>query len=400
MYIKTLTVSGLNNYLKKIVDSDIILNNISIKGEISNFKNHSSGHLYFTLKDEFSKINCVMFKDRARSVKFDIENGLNVEIKGRVSIYTKEGTYQIYCDDMQKQGVGDLFLAFERLKEQLKEEGIFDEFHKKALPLYPKRVGIITSPTGAALRDIINIWKRRNNKIDIVIYPALVQGKESSKSLINGVKELNKRKDIDVIIMARGGGSIEELWSFNDKDLAYAIYDSKIPVVTGVGHETDFTIVDFVSDIRMPTPSAAAEIVFPVYSEKVYEIDDMRKSLHFNLNMKIKDLRKEVEILERELKINNPKSMIANEYNMVATLKERLKVFMDKKIDKEKHTLYNYNELLKAHNPLNILNKGYAIIENKDEKIITSKDELIEEKREIKIKFKDGIAEGFFESLK
>lgn len=400
MYIKTLTVSALNNYLKKIVDSDIILNNISIKGEISNFKNHSSGHLYFTLKDEFSKINCVMFKDRARFVKFDIENGLNVEIKGRVSIYTKEGTYQIYCDDMQKQGIGDLFLAFERLKEQLKEEGIFDEFHKKALPLYPKKVGIITSPTGAALRDIINVWKRRNNKIDIVIYPALVQGKDSSKSLINGVKELNKRKDIDAIIMARGGGSIEELWSFNDKDLAYAIYDSKIPVVTGVGHETDFTIVDFVSDVRMPTPSAAAEIVFPVYSEKVYEIDDMKNSLHFNMNMKIKDLRKEVEILERELKINNPKAMIANEYNMVATLKERLKVFMDKKIDKEKHTLYNYNELLKAHNPLNILNKGYAIIESKDDKIITTKEELTKEKREIKIKFKDGIAEGFFESLK
>lgn len=260
MHIKTLTVSQLNRYVKNTLDADFILNNASVKGEISNLKIHSSGHIYFSLKDGGSKINCVMFKSYAYKLKFVPENGMDIVVEGNVSVYEKEGSYQLYCKAMKREGIGDLYIAFEELKEKLKKEGLFDDAHKKEIPRFPKKVGVITSPTGAALRDIINVTKRRNKGIELLIYPALVQGIDASKTIIEGIKILNKVEDVDIIILARGGGSIEELWAFNNEELAYEIYSSKKPIITGVGHETDFTIVDFVSDRRAPTPSAAAEI--------------------------------------------------------------------------------------------------------------------------------------------
>ncbi len=267
MHIKTLTVSQLNRYVKNTLDADFILNNASVKGEISNLKIHSSGHIYFSLKDGGSKINCVMFKSYAYKLKFVPENGMDIVVEGNVSVYEKEGSYQLYCKAMKREGIGDLYIAFEELKEKLKKEGLFDDAHKKEIPRFPKKVGVITSPTGAALRDIINVTKRRNKGIELLIYPALVQGIDASKTIIEGIKILNKVEDVDIIILARGGGSIEELWAFNNEELAYEIYSSKKPIITGVGHETDFTIVDFVSDRRAPTPSAAAEIA--VLTEKL-----------------------------------------------------------------------------------------------------------------------------------
>ncbi|WP_027632911.1 exodeoxyribonuclease VII large subunit [Clostridium hydrogeniformans] len=394
MYIKTLTVSALNNYIKRIIDSDIILNNVSIKGEISNFKLHSSGHMYFSLKDDLSKINCVMFKDRARSVNFAIEEGMKVEIKGRVGTYTKEGSYQLYCDEIKKEGLGDLYQAFLKLKDELKLKGLMEEEHKKPLPPYPRRIGVITSSTGAAIRDIINVSKRRNNSMSLLIYPSLVQGKDASENIIKGIKALNKIKDIDVIILARGGGSIEELWAFNDEKLAYAIFNSKVPIVTGVGHETDFTIADFVSDRRAPTPSAAAEIVVPSLENLNNEVDSINSILKDRILNILKENKFQLDLLKRNLDYNSPKNYLINEYENLIRLKQSLNTSILRKIDYEKNKINNLNSLLMAHNPLNILNKGYAIIKN-EEKVITSKEEF-NETMDINIVLKDGEISGTF----
>ena len=394
MYIKTLTVSALNNYIKRIIDSDIILNNVSIKGEISNFKLHSSGHMYFSLKDDLSKINCVMFKDRAKGVNFTIEEGMKVEIKGRVGTYTKEGSYQLYCDEIKKEGLGDLYQAFLKLKDDLKMKGLMEEEHKKPLPLYPRRVGVITSSTGAAIRDIINVTKRRNKSMSVLIYPSLVQGKDASENIIQGIKALNKIKDIDVIILARGGGSIEELWAFNDEKLAYAIFNSKIPIVTGIGHETDFTIADFVSDRRAPTPSAAAEIVVPSLDSLNHEIDGTRDILKDKILNILKDKKFNLDLLKRNLDYNSPKNYLINEYENLIRLKQSLNTLMLRKIDYEKNKINNLNYLLMAHNPLNILNKGYAIIKS-EENVLTSKEDFKED-IDINIVLKDGEIKGTF----
>ncbi|MEW8955705.1 exodeoxyribonuclease VII large subunit [Clostridium sp.] len=394
MYIKTLTVSALNNYIKRIIDSDIILNNVSIKGEISNFKLHSSGHMYFSLKDDLSKINCVMFKDRAKGVNFTIEEGMKVEIKGRVGTYTKEGSYQLYCDEIKKEGLGDLYQAFLKLKDNLKIKGLMEEEHKKPLPLYPRRVGVITSPTGAAIRDIINVTKRRNKSMSLLIYPSLVQGKDASENIIQGIKALNKIKDIDVIVLARGGGSIEELWAFNDEKLAYAIFNSKIPIVTGIGHETDFTIADFVSDRRAPTPSAAAEIVVPSLDSLNNEIDGTRDILKDKILNILKDKKFNLDLLKRNLDYNSPKNYLINEYENLIRLKQSLNSLMLRNIDYEKNKINNLNSLLMAHNPLNILNKGYAIIKS-EENVLTSKEDFKED-IDINIVLKDGEIKGTF----
>lgn len=263
MKLKTLSVGEVNNYVKKLVENDFILKNLNVKGEISNLKFHSSGHIYFSLKDENSKVNCIMFKNNAVNLDFRLEEGMKVEIKARLGVYHKEGTYQLYCENIKKAGIGELFEEFHKLKKELSEEGIFDEKYKRALPKFPKRIGIITARTGAAVRDIINVIQRRNKSLDIILYPAKVQGENAADSIIEGIRYFNNEKSVDVIILGRGGGSIEELWTFNNRDLAYEIFNSRIPTVSAVGHEVDFTISDFVSDMRAPTPSAAGELVSP-----------------------------------------------------------------------------------------------------------------------------------------
>lgn len=389
MQIKTLTVSQLNTYIKRVLDSDFILKNSCIKGEISNIKIHNTGHIYFSLKDEQSKINCIMFKTYAESLLFTPANGDNVIIKGRVSVYQKDGVYQFYCEEMERDGIGDLYIAFENLKNKLLKEGIFDESHKKDIPKYAKKIGIVTSTTGAAVKDIINVSKRRNPNIEILIYPSLVQGSNASFQLIQGIKYLDRREDVDVIILARGGGSIEELWAFNDENLAYEIYNCNKPIISGIGHETDFAIADFVSDRRAPTPSAAAELAVFNLSELNEKIRNYRILLDNAELNNIKNRVNYLNILSHKLEISSPLNFIANEYIKLDNLKSKLYYMAQASISYKKENLSKLNSLLCAHNPLNVLDKGFAIIQDRQENLVKSINQF-NENEELRITLRDG----------
>ncbi|SHH37078.1 exodeoxyribonuclease VII large subunit [Clostridium grantii] len=398
MYIKTLTVTQLNNYIKKTMDGDFILKNVSLKGEISNWKKHSSGHIYFSLKDESGKINCIMFKEYADGLDFDPDNGISVEAMGRVTLYAKEGSVQLYCQSIKRDGVGDLFIQFEKLKKKLEEENLFSSNYKKSIPKFAMKVGVITSPTGAAIRDIINVAKRRNSKVELIIYPSLVQGDMAAANLIEGIKYFNEKNDVDLIILTRGGGSIEELWAFNNEDLARTIFKSKKPVICGVGHETDFTIADFVSDMRAPTPSAAAEIA-------IFNESEILEKLSYNMKMiKMKQIKRidyeknRVNLYKEKLQNYKPINYIANEYFKVDYLNKELRNTINSKIDKNKTLLSHTYALLQEKNPLNIINKGYSIIRDSDQKTIKSIS-ILKEKKEIEVILADG-REKFYLEMK
>ena len=394
MKIKTLTVSEVNNYLKRIIDNDFILNNLSVKGEISNLKYHSSGHIYFSLKDEGGKINCVMFRSKAIMLNLTLEEGMGVVIGGRASIYPQNGSIQLYCDTIEQEGRGELYIKFERLKEKLSKEGYFDEELKKEIPKLPSRVGIVTSPTGAAIRDIINVSKRRNSLVDLVLYPAKVQGIGAYMEVIDGIKYFNRTKSVDVIIIGRGGGSIEELWNFNEEELAKAIFKSKIPIISAVGHEVDFTISDFVSDVRAATPSQGAEIAVPLQSDIEDTIEYMNNRMGSIIANKLQLEKNKVDSLSRILKLNSPMSRIVNNYMIIEKLKERLNSNIVNKINIEKEKLLGLNNLLMAQNPCNLLNKGYAIIEDESGVINTVK--RMSEEKEINVFLADGVVKGKF----
>jgi len=386
-------VTALNGYIKKVVDSDFILNNANVKGELSNVKIHTSGHIYFSLKDPFGKINCVMFKSQASKLRIIPRDGMNVIVRGKVSVYEREGAYQIYCDSMEADGEGQLYLAFQNLKEKLEKQGLFDKSHKKNIPSFPERIGVITSQTGAAIKDIINVATRRNSKVNILIYPALVQGVNASADIIKGVKYFNNSKNVDLIIIARGGGSIEELWAFNEENLAIEIYNSKIPIITGIGHETDFTIADFVSDHRAPTPSAAAEIAVKNLEGLNNEIKALRELLLRSVELKITKEYNKINLLNKTLKINNPLNYIVNQYIHIENLKGNLSYKFNMKVSQEKQKLLRFNDLLHAHNPLNVLNKGYAVLQDSENQVVS---EIVNLRnlKEVKITLKDGRA-GF-----
>ena len=398
MKIKTLTVSEVNNYLKRIIDNDFILNNLSVKGEISNLKYHSSGHIYFSLKDSFGKLNCVMFRNKAEDLTFKLEEGMSVIAKGRASVYTANGSFQLYCDELEKEGLGELYVKFEKLKERLNREGYFDESLKKDIPSIPKRIGIVTSEKGAAVRDIINVSNRRNKLVDLVIYPARVQGINAYKDVIKGIEYFNLKKSVDVIIIGRGGGSIEELWNFNEEELALAIFNSKIPIISAVGHEVDFTISDFVADLRAATPSQAAEMAVPL-EERIFE---SLKSYEKYLNDIIKDrLSREkarLNSLEKILSLNSPQNKIYNNYVLLDNLKDRMDKNILNRLKLEKEKLSGYNSLLTAHNPVNLLSRGYAIIEDDNKNIVSSINKLKNDNN-ITINLKDGSIKGKFQAL-
>lgn len=389
MKLKTLSVGEVNNYVKKIVENDFILKNLNVKGEISNLKFHSSGHIYFSLKDENSKINCIMFKNNAVNLDFRLEEGMKVEIKARLGVYHKEGTYQLYCENIKKAGIGELFEEFHKLKKELSEEGIFDEKYKRALPKYPKRIGIITARTGAAVRDIINVIQRRNKALDIVLYPAKVQGLNAAESIIEGIRYFNNEKSVDVIILGRGGGSIEELWAFNNKELAYEIFNSRIPTVSAVGHEVDFTISDFVSDMRAPTPSAAGELVSPSLQEMINDLLNKKEFLQRAVDRKFLNSKNNVDLLYKGLKSNNPKSIIEKRIKEVNRLEEKLNFLGKRKIDKAKDELVALNSILQTLNPLNTLGRGYSVIMDKNSKVINEVSEL-KKNNMVKVIMKDG----------
>ncbi|MGV8982393.1 exodeoxyribonuclease VII large subunit [Clostridium sp.] len=391
MFIKVITVTALNGYIKKVIDSDFILNNANVKGELSNVKLHSSGHIYFSLKDAFGKINCVMFKSQTNKLKFTPRDGMNVIARGKVSVYERDGAYQLYCDSIEADGEGQLYLAFQNLKEKLEKQGLFDSLHKKSIPSFPSRIGVITSPTGAAIKDIINVATRRNDLVNILIYPALVQGVNASADVANGIKYFNSTKNVDLIIIARGGGSIEELWAFNEENLAVEIYNSKIPIITGIGHETDFTIADFASDYRAPTPSAAAEISVKNLEELNNEIEAYRELLLRSVKFKVTKEYNKVNLLNKTLKINNPLNYIVNQYIHIDNLRENLNYKFNAVVSLEKQKLSKYNALLQAHNPLNVLNKGYALVQNDDNGVI-SEIKKLKNMKQVKITLKDGSA--------
>lgn len=394
MKIKTLSVSEVSNYLKKIIDNDFILMNLSVKGEISNLKYHSSGHIYFSLKDEGSKINAIMFRDDKSSLNFKLEEGMSVIVKGRVSIYPASGSLQLYVKSVEQEGEGNLFIKFEKLKERLNKEGYFNEEHKKPLPIFPKRIGIITSETGAAVRDIINVSRRRNSLVDLILYPAQVQGKDAYKTLIEGIRYFDENKSVDVIILGRGGGSIEELWNFNEEELAKEIFKCKIPIISAVGHETDFTISDFVSDLRAATPSQAAEIAVPLEEDLYLNIKGAEEFLNKEIKGLLLKEREKVKSLEKMINLQSPKEKIVNSYIEIDNLKKRLNSKILSKIYIEKEKLTGINNLLMANNPISLLNKGYAIIE--DEKEIIKSIEQLKNDKDIEITLKDGKVNGHF----
>lgn len=321
---KYLTISALTKYIKRKFDADPHLQNVYVRGEISNFKQHSSGHMYFTLKDEKARILAVMFSNQARFMKFSPENGMKVMVRGDISVYEPSGQYQIYIHHMQPDGIGELFLAYEQLRKRLEAEGMFAFEKKKPLPPYPKTVGVITSPTGAAIRDIITTIKRRYPVVNILVIPALVQGDNAAPSIVRAIEKANAMNEIDVLIVGRGGGSIEELWAFNEEGVAKAIFQSDIPIISAVGHETDFTIADFVADMRAPTPTAAAELAVPHIEELFERLLQRKTRLHQAIAGKVKYEKQRLERIQKSYAFRYPQRLYEQKLEQVDKLTEML----------------------------------------------------------------------------
>lgn len=373
---RVLSVSQINFYIKSIIENDGSLQFVLVTGEISNLTVHQrSGHIYLSLKDSNSVISAVMFAGNARRLKFRLENGMKVICRGRISVYEPSGRYQLYIEDMQPDGVGALTLAFEQLKKSLAQKGLFDNAHKKPLPKFPKTIGVITSPTGAAVQDITNIIRRRFPSADIVLAPVLVQGESAPEQLVRAVNKFSASKIADVVIIGRGGGSAEDLWAFNDEQLAYAVYNCETPIISGVGHETDFTICDFVADVRASTPSAAAELAVPDRQELMSYYFKQKQYISAMLDRKIKTAQLRLENQQRRISASSPKLKAEQLEKQLSAKSEKLTRFMNIYISDKENKLIAAKGKLDGLNPLNVLNRGYAIAE-KDEKIITSSKQL------------------------
>lgn len=373
---RVLSVSQINFYIKSIIENDGSLQFVLVTGEISNLTVHQrSGHIYLSLKDSNSVISAVMFAGNARRLKFRIENGMKVICRGRISVYEPSGRYQLYIEDMQPDGVGALTLAFEQLKKSLAQKGLFDNAHKKPLPKFPKTIGVITSPTGAAVQDITNIIRRRFPSADIVLAPVLVQGESAPEQLVRAVNKFSASKIADVVIIGRGGGSAEDLWAFNDEQLAYAVYNCETPIISGVGHETDFTVCDFVADVRASTPSAAAELAVPDRQELMSYYFKQKQYISAMLDRKIKTAQLRLENQQRRMSASSPKLKAEQLEKQLSAKSEKLTRFMNIYISDKENKLIAAKGKLDGLNPFNVLNRGYAIAE-KDEKIITSSKQL------------------------
>ena len=388
MKYNAVTVTQLNKYLKDRFDEDENLKAILVKGEISNFKNHYTGHLYFTLKDENSLIKCIMFKSYAERLAFKPKDGMQVMVFGAVSVFERDGAYQIYAKSMLEDGMGDLHERYEQLKKQLEEEGLFDEKHKKAIPLYPKEIGVLTSQTGAVIRDIINVSTRRNPNVHIRLLPVPVQGAGAAEKIAEKIKIMNDKKLADVIIVGRGGGSLEDLWPFNEEIVARAIYNSEIPIISAVGHETDFTIADFVADLRAPTPSAAAELAVPDVYELKQKINSYQNRYRNSLKKKIELMKLRYEKCMKSRAFTDPTRKIKDQYMILDKYVKRLETKINI-LQKDKKTQFiELVSKLDTLSPLKTLTRGYCLTE-KENKIIKSASEL-KKNDNIKLKFYDG----------
>ncbi|MGL5313511.1 MAG: exodeoxyribonuclease VII large subunit [Peptostreptococcaceae bacterium] len=397
MKLRALEISEVNSYIKRILTNDPILYNLKVRGEISNFKVHSSGNVYLSLKDENSKINCVIFKNNY-SNSLQINNGTKVIAKGYISVYERDGSYQMYINEIEVEGIGNLYIEFNKLKEKLSKEGLFEPRYKKIIPKMPKSIGVITSPTGAVIRDIINVIKRRFPKIDIKLYPVNVQGEQSKYDICEGIQFFNEMNNVDTIIVGRGGGSIEELWSFNEEIVAREVFNSKIPIISAVGHETDFTICDFVADMRAPTPSAAAEIATPSLEDINFKLENIR-------NRMSKSLTNQVNVDGYRLdsvfdKINNymESYIIRDKITQIDKIYDKIAFEIENNISLEREKLTKTGTILHNLSPLATIDRGYSIVQ-KDGEIVNSVKE-VSFKDTIDIVLKDGNLECSVDKIK
>ncbi len=383
-----ISVTELNSYIKEKFQEDEYLNNVLVKGEISNFKHHYTGHLYFTLKDENSLIKCVMFKTYTSHLDFEPKDGMKVTILGTVSVFERDGVYQIYAKAIRQEGIGDLHAEFEKLKAKLEAQGLFSKEHKKNIPFMPKCIGVLTSNTGAVIRDIINVSTRRNPNVYIKLFPVPVQGSEAAEKIANAIKIMNEEKLADVLILARGGGSLEDLWPFNEEIVAHAIYDSKIPIISAVGHETDFTISDFVADLRAPTPSAAAELAVPDIKELELKLKTYESRLQNSLLKKLEIMKLRYEKCMTRRVFSDPFQKINENYMLIDKQAKRLENSINIIVKNKKTYMIEWISKLDTLSPLKTLTRGY-IIATTNNKVIKSVKE-IKTNDVIDLKFIDG----------
>ncbi|MBE6713100.1 MAG: exodeoxyribonuclease VII large subunit [Ruminococcaceae bacterium] len=389
-----LTVTALNEYIKGKLEGDPLLANITVKGEISNFVNHyKTGHFYLSLKDEGGVIRAVMFRMNASKLRFVPENGMKVICRGRVSSYVKDGSVQLYIADMEPDGVGALYIAFEQLKKKLEAEGLFDPAYKKPIPKYPRRVGIITAATGAAIRDMINVSGRRFPLAELVLYPALVQGDGAPAQLIRGLEVFGGPCPVDVIILGRGGGSLEDLWAFNDEALARAIFASRVPVISAVGHETDFSISDFVADLRAPTPSAAAELALPEAGEVKRKLHNVIDRMSLVTENRIKNLRRSLDALASCPQMQSQMRLIDDRRMAILNLDREMENLMNRLLERKKSGLLQGAARLDALSPLAVMSRGYSAVFNEKGETVNQNKQLAKGDR-VKIRLSDGTAKA------
>lgn len=364
-----LSVFQLNTYIKRTFEQDFILKSVSVEGELSNFKAHGSGHYYFTLKDNKAQVSCVLFRSYTTGQERDLADGVQVIVKGRVSVYEKTGQYQIYVSSIEKAGLGNLYIQFEALKKKLEQEGLFETSHKQAIPTYAKRIGIVTSETGAAIRDIVQVSKRRYPYVELVLYPSLVQGSMAKETIVEGIEYFNTHEPVDVLIVGRGGGSIEDLWPFNEESVARAIYASRIPIISAVGHETDYTIADFVADMRAPTPSAAAELaVFDYYLAK-QQLTQYQIGFKQKLARSIGENKQNLAHLHKRLDSLHPRQRLEDRLNHTEQLRVQMQKNVAYVLEQKKQKLALLHERLKGRSPLRSLDAGAAYVEVKGKRI-------------------------------
>lgn len=372
------TVAQVNSYIKNMFMQDYLLRAVFVKGEVSNCKYHSSGHIYFTLKDDKGTIACVMFAGNRAGLSFRMEEGQMVVVGGNIDVYERDGKYQLYAKQIVLDGAGLLYEKYERLKRELEEMGMFAPEYKQQIPKYIKTLGVVTAPTGAAVRDIINIATRRNPYIQIILYPAIVQGEQAAESIVNGIHAL-EQLGVDVMIVGRGGGSIEDLWAFNERIVAQAVFDSKIPIISAVGHETDTTIIDYVADLRAPTPSAAAELAVFDYQQFVERMESYQNALVYSMENQIKKKQNELSTYKLHLKYLSPMNQIQEKRMQGMDLEGKLDEVMKRKLMTKRHELALIVEHMKGLSPLDKLSQGYAFVENTKGKVIHDVEQVREQ---------------------
>ena len=387
MQDKYISITKLNNYLKAMFDNNPHLQRVYLKGEISNFKGHTRGHLYFTLKDENSRLSAVMFAGNTHNLSFKPEDGMNVLVEGRVSTYPATGAYQIYVEKMELDGLGNLYIEYEKLKKKLAAEGLFDEKYKKTIPTYPTKIGIITAPTGAAIKDILSTIKRRFPICETILFPCLVQGEYAKEDIVKQIKCADEY-NLDVIICGRGGGSIEDLWAFNEECVARAIFECNTPIISAVGHEIDFTIADFVADLRAPTPTGAAEMAVPTMEDVLYKLKTIKLRASKSLNNMIKLKTDRLNLFKDSFILKNPLAMYEVKEQKLDNLIESLNVKIKTILENKKHEMLMLTKTLKLVNPLNILENGYSLV-TKDNEVINDSSKINKDD-EINIKLYKG----------